>query len=241
MNRDNDPRDRSAYVGGSLFLIALFIYYAIPEPYNMIVGKAFIGLIALVIFGFLAFEVFSESLKKHKEDLRNFLIGFVAVAVVVLIVIALIPSDSSKSTPQPTSRKVSSTIPPYKTAAPRATTKVSTSSSATLITYYKMNFPMTWGYISKYADNPSEYIVFYHDVWGDLQKHHGDGIPFDTLSWYEQSLVDYPDIGAYIYFSKGGSTYHSTRDCYTLLRSETSFRSSQFASQYSPCSKCVGE
>lgn len=183
----------------------------------------------------------AQKAQKRKEDIRNFIIGLVAFVFVVAIAAGFLFPSENKVSPLQTTKPANATIPPYKTAAPTSSTKTSSSNSATLITYYKMNFPMTWGYISKYSDNPSEYIVFYHDVWGDLQKYHGDGIPFDTLSWYEQSLVDYPDIGSYIYFAVGGKTYHSTRDCYTLLRSETSLRSSQFASQYSPCSKCVGD
>lgn len=183
----------------------------------------------------------AQKAQQQKEDIRNFIIGFLAFAVVVGIAVCFFAPSDNKNSPQQTTKSAYATIPPYKTAAPTSSTKSAPTNSATLITYYKMNFPMTWGYISKYADSPANYIVYYHNVWGDLQKYHGDGIPFDTLSRYEQSLVNYPPIGLYIYFAKGSNTYHSTRDCYTLLRSETSFRGAKSAYMYEPCSKCVGE
>lgn len=102
---------------------------------------------------------------------------------------------------------------------------------------------MTWGYISKNADYPSSYVITYDRIWGDLQRYRGDGIPFDTLTRYEMSLVNYPAIGSKVYFSSATSrTYHSTLSCYTLLKSSSPvYRSSSTRYQYEPCSKCVGE
>lgn len=121
------------------------------------------------------------------------------------------------------------------TAAPRK--KVSTSE------YYQRNFPMTYGYIRKNADNPEAYIRYYDSVWGTLQRYRGDGIPFDTLTSTERALVNYPIIGKYVYFSSSTSnTYHSIKECYSLLKSENIVsRPSSSRYKYSPCSKCVDE
>lgn len=115
--------------------------------------------------------------------------------------------------------------------------------TAEIVAYYQKNYPMVWGYIKKNASDPYSYIEFYHQVWGDLQEYTGDGINFDTLTWYEQSLVNYPDIGSFIYFANPDSKeYHSTNKCYTLLKSyPTSSKSSAYAYKYNPCSKCVGD
>lgn len=141
---------------------------------------------------------------------------------------------------------VTPTSTPRPTATPRRTSvpaPMRTSSAASPLSfYYQMNYPMTWGYISKYSSAPESYLQTYDRIWGDLQRYHGDGIPFDTLSRYEQSLVNYPGIGSYIYFANASSReYHSTVYCYTLLRSNPVQRSSRYASQYNPCSKCVGD
>lgn len=107
--------------------------------------------------------------------------------------------------------------------------------------YYQDYYPMVWGYIKKNADRPYDYIEYYHEVWGDLQAYTGDGINFDTLTRYEQSLVNYPAIGQWIYFATSKSIeYHSTNMCYTLLRSAPVFRPASQRYNYNPCSKCVG-
>lgn len=111
-----------------------------------------------------------------------------------------------------------------------------------LLKYYKINFPMTWGYIKKNVMMAEEYLEYYDHVWGDLQEYLGDGIPFDTLTKYEMSLVNYPHVGSRICIAKGGKTYHSTEKCYTLIK--TKVKVWVDASQkwkYSPCSKCVGD
>lgn len=106
---------------------------------------------------------------------------------------------------------------------------------------YERDYPSTWSYISKHCDDPYDYVVYYDKIWGDLQEYNGDGIVFDTLSSYEQSKVNYPDIGKYIYYTSGSRTYHSTPLCYTLLRSNPYQRLSKFSDMYDPCSKCVGD
>lgn len=107
---------------------------------------------------------------------------------------------------------------------------------------YDREYPATWAYICKNADDPYEYVEYYDSVWGDLQRYHGDGVPFDTLTSYEQSLVHYPEKGSYIYFaSKTSKTYHSTAKCYTLLKSNVVSRLATISSRFEPCSKCVGE
>lgn len=108
--------------------------------------------------------------------------------------------------------------------------------------YYSVFYPMTWGYFEINTEDPFAYSLFYQAIWGDLQEYRGDGIPFDTLSRYEKSLVDYPTIGAYIYFSSASSNvYHSTNYCFTLLKSTPIRRAAQYRYMYTPCSKCVGE
>ena len=108
--------------------------------------------------------------------------------------------------------------------------------------FYQENYPMVWGYIQKNADDPDEYIKYYNQVWGDLQRYTGDGINFDTLTRYEQSLVNYPPIGSWVYFASSKSNeYHSTSMFYTLLKSSPVFRPSSQRHNYYPCSKCVGD
>lgn len=173
-----------------------------------------LGLVAIVVLGYFIMQ--GNDTKTNLPVIRS------DVAIV-----------TPTSTPRPTAT-------PRRTAAPAP---MRTSSAASPLSfYYQMNYPMTWGYISKYAAVPESYIQTYDRIWGDLQRYHGDGIPFDTLSRYEQSLVNYPGIGSYIYFASASSReYHSTVYCYTLLRSTPVQRSSRFASQYNPCSKCVGD
>lgn len=108
--------------------------------------------------------------------------------------------------------------------------------------YYQDYYPLVWGYIKKNADSPYDYIEFYDSVWGDLQEYTGDGINFDTLTRYEQSLVNYPKIGSRVYFSSSTSrNYHSTNMCYSLLKSNPISRPASQRYSYNPCSKCVGD
>lgn len=202
--------------------------------------------IGFFVGGYLGLSLFSDV--KHDKLAHVlcvstiFVVAFVSLALYIFLFDVDLYDDTK--TNGYTSNSMS-TSRPATTATTRTTaqpTKKSTTTSTTnWATYYKANYPMTWGYISKYADDPTTYVQFYQKVWGDLQKYHGDGIPFETLTRYEQSLVHYPSIGQYIYFAVGERTYHSTRDCYTLLRSETSLRMAKYAYLYDPCSKCVGE
>ena len=148
--------------------------------------------------------------------------------------------SSIVSTPRPTTPP-SHTSVPRRTATP--TPKRTTTTTTDLVRYYQVNFPQTWGYISKNADSPGTYLRTYDRIWGDLQRYRGDGIPFNTLTRYEQSLVHYPAIGNVVYVaSSSSSTYHSTRDCYTLLKSSSvSAKPLSYMRQSGPCSKCVGE
>jgi len=110
--------------------------------------------------------------------------------------------------------------------------------------YYKKNYPMTWGYINKNYQYPDVYVDYYDRVWGRLQSFHGDGIVFDTLTSYEQSLVEYPSIKTFVYFAnEKTTTYHSTTMCYTLLKSQNTIitRNYGYIENYDPCSKCVGD
>lgn len=114
--------------------------------------------------------------------------------------------------------------------------------TAEIAAYYQDYYPMVWGYIKKNADSPYDYIEFYDSVWGDLQEYTGDGINFDTLTRYEQSLVNYPRIGSRVYFSSSTSKeYHSTNMCYSLLKSNPISRPASQRYSYNPCSKCVGD
>ena len=127
-------------------------------------------------------------------------------------------------------------------ASPRSYQTRSGSSSNDIKSIYQEYYPMVWGYIAKYSSSPESYIKYYHQVWGDLQRYTGDGMNFDTLTQYEQSLVNYPTLGAYIYFATNNSKeYHSTTKCYTLLRSNPIKRPLSQRYYYDPCSKCVGE
>lgn len=265
MSNCRKPDDRSAFFGGALVLLGFFIKFAVPEPYNDIAGKVLIGIIALVIISFFAFTFINEKkvlnskeqsatnttssrnssinldapLKefdhsKYKDNLRKnlprdiFIFLIVIVASVILVCYVILPKldlpdihfGSSNAKPAPT---------------------LSTSSQSSILQYYQHNYPQTWGYISKYADDPFNYLQYYHSVWGRLQVYHGDGIPFGTLTAFEQRLVSYPPIKSYIYLATGQTTYHSTPDCYTLLRSDVYAEPSKYFSFYEPCSKCVGE
>lgn len=123
----------------------------------------------------------------------------------------------------------------------KQTSTIAISKQKTTASYYKENYPMTWGYIKKYARDPESYVEYYDSVWGDLQAYHGDGIIFNTLTWKERQYVHYPSVGSNIYFSSQSATeYHSTMKCYSLLRTKTIYMGpSSDKRYYDPCSKCV--
>ena len=220
------------YYGGQFLgehiLLQVFFMYVMPfmvlgaacmSPFKTRLGEFFA---TTILVSYVAFLLFTGA---HEL--------FVGDDYLPPVRSVFVTTSHPTSTPRPTST-------PLRTSTP---TPMSTSASSTpLVFYYQMNYPMTWGYISKYSSAPESYLQTYDRIWGDLQRYHGDGIPFDTLSRYEQSLVNYPGIGSYIYFANASSReYHSTVYCYTLLRSNPVQRSSRYASQYNPCSKCVGD
>ena len=107
---------------------------------------------------------------------------------------------------------------------------------------YKEDYPMTWGYIVNNEEYSIDYIAYYDSVWGDLQKKHGDGIIFDTLTPEQRRLVHFPPLTDRIYLSSfDAKVYHSTPMCYTLLKSEPVFTYVEEINLYEPCSKCVGD
>ena len=182
--------------------------------------------------------------------------GLASAAILVYVVFLLfvgayavfVPDDYR---PPVQSRSVATTRPAV-TARPTSTPRATTAplsfdpqryfGHVNVKRHYENNHPETYRYIYKYAENPEAYLYTYDGIWGDLQDYIGDGIPFDTLTPYEQSLVDYPEPGAYIWVVSGRSTYHNTPDCFTLLRS-TEVERYAYSSHvyYNPCSKCVGD
>lgn len=180
-----------------------------------------------------------ESNDRRKNTLIKVLC--VLLAVSALGVIRLLPSHTFRpaSSRSPTS---SPRITVRPTSTPTAQPSRNANSQAELLNYYQLHYPMVWGYIRKNADDPFNYLQFYDFVWGDLQEYCGDGVHFETLSRYEQSLVNYPSIGSYIYFAFATSReYHSTDQCYTLLKATPIARPATQRYNYSPCSKCVGD
>lgn len=152
-----------------------------------------------------------------------------ALFVCVLLLAIVISACTPNGTKVPASANKQATYVAQPAAAP-----------FDALSYYQENYPMTWGYIRKNADNPASYVKYYHQVWGDMQAYTGDGINFDTLTRYEQSLVNYPRIGSYVYFaSKTSKEYHSTSKCYSLLKSNPISRPASQRHNYNPCSKCV--
>lgn len=172
----------------------------------------------------------SKYRNKFKKSVRFDLSIFVPVILIAIFLVGhvIIPKlDLSNFYPESSNAKPAPTL--------------STSSQSSILQYYQHNYPQTWGYISKHAEDPFNYLQYYHSVWGRLQEYHGDGIPFGTLTAFEQMLVSYPPIKSYIYLAVGQTTYHSTPDCYTLLRSDVYAEPAKYFSFYDPCSKCVGE
>ena len=159
---------------------------------------------------------------------KFFILFAVIIVAVFLFVCVILPRLDLSGAPSTS---------PDGSAAP----VLNVSSQSSILQYYQYYYPQTWGYIAKYSGDPFNYLEYYHSVWGRLQEYHGDGIVFDTLTSYEQTLVSYPPIGSYIYLVSGGVTYHSTPDCYTLLRSEVHSESSTRCKYYEPCSTCVGD
>lgn len=105
---------------------------------------------------------------------------------------------------------------------------------------YRTQYPASWSYIRHNAKNPESYVYYYHYVWGKLQEHHGDGIIYGTLSDEEQALVNYPNVGRLVYMSSVNSDkYHSTPNCYALLKSTPIEVDAIQAIVRERCTKCV--
>lgn len=178
----------------------------------------------------------SARTNEHRSQIvrRNIIIGFLLALVLIFFFSSQHDSDKDNRSVAASTQRVTST--------PTVQPSRNNASQSELLNYYQLHFPMVWGYISKNADDPFSYLQFYDSVWGDLQWYTGDGINFATLTPYEQKFVNYPAIGAYIYFSYSTAReYHSTDQCYTLLKSEPIARPSTQRNNYSPCSKCVGD
>lgn len=186
------------------------------------------GIFSVCISGFVCFAVFSSlfaEMSRGKAVL--FVSSIIAGAVALFLFFTSVFNIEVFENERP---KIS--IRTFATTAPKQSTA----------DRYRSQYPMTWGYISRNAEDPYEYIEYYDSVWGDLQVYHGDGIIFNTLSSKEQALVNYPEIGAFVYkANSGATTYHSTRMCYTLLKSEPVFSFASVAHSLEPCSKCVGD
>lgn len=241
MSRESDSRERSAVVGFVILAIGFFCAFVIPEPY---------GRYVLVLLGFLfgvsVLVLLSASVESAGKRVLIILGGIVVVVLCLLPALKAPSFDPSDAPVRPVRSSKTEAPAPTATATAKFSSsfiyKSAHSPKKTLSTaqIYQRDYPMTWGYIAKYADDPYEYIEFYDEVWGDLQAYHGDGIVFDTLSWYERLLVNYPTVKGVVYFASASSfEYHSTRDCYTLLRSSPIGKIATPANMISPCSKCV--
>lgn len=105
---------------------------------------------------------------------------------------------------------------------------------------YRSQYPATWSYINRNAEHAESYIYYYHFVWGELQAKHGDGIIYGSLSEDEQALVNYPPVGKTVFISAVNSkTYHSTPDCYALLKSTPIEVDAIHTIVRKRCTKCV--
>lgn len=128
--------------------------------------------------------------------------------------------------------KVTPAIPQQETIVPAP--------SPTLLQTFHTKYPKSWYYIRKYARNSDSYLSYYCFVWGALQEHHGDGIIYGTLTNEEQSLVNYPSVGKRVWLSSESSdTYHSTPNCYILLKSVPIEADAIHAIVKKRCTKCV--
>lgn len=225
-------------IGGCLTII---LYYLIPVAIVFLFDLSISDVVILGLSSLIGLAVASKiadalSIKSVLAYFAVALLVFFLSAFLIYSAIYLIKGDdapdSHSSAPVSTSRTTTASPVPQS----------STYSRSNLANYYRNEFPQVWGWIVKYADDPYSYIIFYDRIWGDLQEYHGDGMPFHTLTYYEQSLVHYPARGQYIWMASGSTTYHNTPDCYTLLRSKQIIRYPYAARiHYYPCSKCVGE
>ena len=218
--------------------LIMILVYVVPVVAAIVFGISMdaisAGFFSLCIAGVLVFVVFSmfgNGLSNKAQVVVFF--GSIVVTAAILFSAAISIFDiqviEPKEEPKP------KTISAAKSSIPQL-------SRLNLAKYYKENYPKTWGYIKKYADDPLDYVEFYDSVWGDLQEYMGDGIPFETLTKYEQSLVNYPKLWNTVFVaSTSSNTYHSTADCYTLLRSSPLAKPYSKYKDKDPCSKCVGD
>lgn len=106
--------------------------------------------------------------------------------------------------------------------------------------FYSVHYPTTWNYIHTRALNANSYLNYYHYIWGNLQINHGDGLAHGTLTEDQRALINYPPLGPDIYVATLDSPhYHSTPNCYDLLRSHPVKCSRSCSYKYVPCTKCV--
>lgn len=119
--------------------------------------------------------------------------------------------------------------------------------------YFKMNPPTLaiceeeWYYDNEYNEmviNPACHSNFTEERYWDKLFIFSGGIPWNTLTPLQKSLIDYPTIDENkVYFVENGSSYHSTFNCYTLSKSKiiyyTSLKNAKNLMDLSPCSKCI--
>lgn len=190
----------------------------------------------LIILSFILLSIICKKISRKNNGCLFLVVG--SIASIFIIVICLVVYSTNTADPKPKKTETISSGNPFTSDA--YIQYYNSQNDSSVSSYYQSNYPMTWGYIYKNADDPYEYIEFYDDVWGDMQKYTGDGINFDTLTRYEQSLVNYPRIGSYVYFASSSSKeYHSTKQCYSLLKSNPVSRPASHRHNYNPCSKCV--
>lgn len=204
----------------------------------------FAYVICLMFSFFLSLFLFADFLSKVKNDsFTNVLHAALVMllTIIMLVVYTVVFDVDVYEDPKDTPTHSNATSARRVTTAATATPARNYDDNSVPL-YYQRYYPTTWGYIKKYSSDPYTYVKIYDLVWGDLQECHGDGIIFDTLSWYEQTLVHYPGVDDYIYLaSYNGTEYHSMPVCYTLLRSSPVSVQSKYAYKYDPCSKCVGD
>lgn len=102
--------------------------------------------------------------------------------------------------------------------------------------------------IEEELSDVAEEIIYgtdFESTWGDLTDSNGGELVWDTLTPYQQSLVNYPEFDSNnVYWTPKGSNYHAVDWCYTLSRSSSILNGSLNEALnlgYGPCSKCVGE
>lgn len=192
----------------------------------LIVGACL--LVGTIVIGQIAYNILS-SFRSEDDDISSNAITIFALALSIVLACLLVQPFKGESAAPYSEKKTKSSY-------------TESSKTSDVASYYQRKYPMVWGYIKKNSSSPYEYIEYYHQVWGRLQAYTGDGINFDTLTRYEQSLVNYPYVGKYIYFANAKTKeYHSTYKCYTLLKSNPVSRDASYAYMYNPCSKCVGD